>query len=336
MAMSFVHLFSRSESMRICAKLFNDINFEPDAVQPCCNVHGIRVPRFPFKGGALDMPAYAQHIGNVVDELQGNSPLCRSCPDLEEMEIPNGQHLRILFRTVSINMHRFQCNCRCVYCSLWRHEGASVGYRILPALQSLAEQHVLHKECFFSWGGGEPSILKEFEETSSWIGEHGYPQYVHTNALRYSPTVEGLLRDGVAAVNISLDSASPDVYRAVKGVDGFARVVEHVKGYVLAASDPTSVHLKYIIFAKNNAMKHIERFLELCCRLHVHCVQYSLNFEELKSGGAQTQSLLGAAFFRHRAAALGLKAWPFFIPPAVLATIESLEKQHFSEKKQLR
>ena len=63
--------------MRICFKLFNDINFEPDAVQPCCNVHWIHVPRFPFSGGKLDMHAYAQHISRVVEALQGNEPLCK-------------------------------------------------------------------------------------------------------------------------------------------------------------------------------------------------------------------------------------------------------------------
>ncbi|MBQ9405597.1 MAG: radical SAM protein [Desulfovibrio sp.] len=316
--------------MHICKKLFYDINFEPDAVQPCCNVHGIRVPRFPFSGGKLDMASYAAHIVHVVDTLQDSASLvCKGCPELEEVDIGENARVNINFHTVSINMHRHQCNCRCVYCDLWRHDGSS--YSILPALQSLWEQHVLYPQCSFSWGGGEPSILKEFEETSRWILENGYFQYVHTNALRHSPTVERLLREGRGAVNVSLDSASPDVYRAVKGINDFTRVVEHVRCYAAAACVPSLVHVKYIIFEKNNSLKEIARFLELCASLNVGVVQYSLNFKDLNSVGAQPKSLLGAAFFRRRAAELGLATEPFFIPPAALQAIEHMERAHFSD-----
>ena len=315
--------------MRICAKLFNDINFEPDAVQPCCNVHWIRVPRFPFNGGPLDMQAYAEHIGSVMDELQHSGPLCQGCPDLQEHDLGQNRNVCILFRTVSINMHRYQCNCRCVYCDLWQHAEKGSGYPILPALQSLAEQHVLDKQCYFSWGGGEPTILKDFEAASSWILQQGYPQYVHTNALRYSPAVESLLRQGRGAVNVSLDSASPGVYRAVKGVDAFPRVVEHIRRYAAAACTPGLVHVKYIVFAKNNSVKEIAHFLDLCCSLGVDVVQYSLNFAELNTGSAQATSLLGAAFLRHHAAELGLRTEPFFIPPAEMEAIDKLEQEHF-------
>ena len=109
--------------------------------------------------------------------------------------------------------------------------------------------------------------------------------------------MERLLRQGRGAVNVSLDSASPGVYRAVKGVDAFTRVVEHIRRYAAAACTPGLVHVKYIVFAKNNSVKEIAHFLDLCCSLHVDVVQYSLNFAELNTGSAQATSLLGAAFF---------------------------------------
>lgn len=201
--------------MKFCLNLCNDINFEPDAVQPCCNVHAIAVPRFPFTGGRLDMAAYAEHIQNVAKRLQSGGALCLGCPECIEIDTPQGSVARLLFRSVSINMHRHLCNCRCVYCDLWRGHGA--GYAILPVLRSLEEQKVLRRDCLFSWGGGEPGILPDFEEASRWILHNGRPQYVHTNALRFSPAIAALLRDGKGGVNVSLDSASPEVYRAVKG-----------------------------------------------------------------------------------------------------------------------
>lgn len=314
--------------MKFCLNLCNDINFEPDAVQPCCNVHAIAVPRFPFTGGRLDMAAYARHIQNVVEQLQKGGAVCRGCPECIEINAPQDSAARLPFRSVSINMHRHLCNCRCVYCDLWRGHGA--GYAILPVLRNLEEQKVLRRDCFFSWGGGEPGILPDFEEASQWILHNGWPQYVHTNALRFSPAIAALLREGKGGVNVSLDSASPEVYRAVKGVDGFTRVTANIERYRAAAREAGLIHLKYIIFEKNNAVAELERFFALCRALDVTSVQFSLNFQELNGAGPAPKTLLGAAFFRHRAASLGMACVPFFIPKRWLSVIDELEQRHFS------
>lgn len=86
--------------MKFCLNLCNDINFEPDAVQPCCNVHAIAVPRFPFTGGRLDMAAYARHIQNVVEQLQKGGAVCRGCPECIEINAPQDSAARLLFRSV--------------------------------------------------------------------------------------------------------------------------------------------------------------------------------------------------------------------------------------------
>ncbi len=309
--------------------LCNDINFEPNAVQPCCDVRAIEVPRFDFSGGALDMTAYGAHIQEVVERLQQGGDLCRDCPQLEEIEVPQGASpaARLAFRTVSINMHRHLCNCKCVYCDLWK--GGSKGYPILPALKSLAAQGVLHKDCLFSWGGGEPSILPDFEEASLWIMRNGWQQYVHTGALRFSPAVAALLRASQGGVNISLDSGTPETYRAIKGVDGFERVVSSLERYRATCEDPTRIHLKYIVFEKNNSVKEIERFFALCRSLDIRSVQFSLNFLELRDGRPSPKTMLGAAYFVHRALSLGLRCEPFFIDEPWLEEIFALARQHF-------
>ena len=318
--------------MNFCHNLCRDINFEPTSVQPCCDVHGIEVPTFHFQGGRLDMAAYARHIESVFSRLQTDGDkLCRGCPQLETF--PNTQRLdvRMLFRTVSINMHRHFCNCHCVYCNLWQKH-TNDGYLILPALQSLDEQKALHPQCAFSWGGGEPSILPDFEETSQWIMEQPqWTQYVHTSGLKFSPAIATLLRDGRGAIDVSLDSASPAVYQKVKGLDGFGKVCDNLAHYAQNANNPTLIQLKYIIFELNNNLQEIEKFLLLCANLGVICVQYSLNFLELNSAGPAVKTLLGAAFFSHRAPQLGLQASPFFIPPTWQAKIDALRQEHFGD-----
>lgn len=69
----------------------------------------------------------------------------------------------------------------------------------------------------FSWGGGEPSILKGFEEASLWVTERRYWQNVHTNALRFSPAIAFLPQAQRGEINISLDSGTAETSQKVKG-----------------------------------------------------------------------------------------------------------------------
>lgn len=315
--------------MRYCRHLFRAINLEPAGVQPCCDVHGVEVPRFPFEGGWLDISAYAAHVAECFERLQTDGDrLCRGCYELVTGEHPGGRENALTvgpFRTVSINTHRYLCNCRCVYCSLWR--GKHAGYPLLPVLQSLRDQRVLDADCLFSWGGGEPSLLRDFEESSAWIRGHGWWQYIHTNCLRFSPAIAELLRLGRGVINVSLDSGSPEVYHRVKGVPRFEQVCEHVKNYMAAALHKDDIRLKYIIFEANNSPAEVEKFFAVCTRLGIMAVEYSLDFRELNGAGPSEKTLLCAAFFQARARALGIGCVPFFVPPQWQEAIEKhLEK----------
>lgn len=314
--------------MNFCSSLCRDINFEPSFVQPCCDVYGIEIPRFPFSGGKLDIPAYVAHIENVFKHLQTDGDtLCCGCPELQEVSDDMQANLRVLFQTVSINMHRHLCNCKCVYCDLWRGKGE--GYPILPVLQSLQEQRILAPDCYFSWGGGEPSILRDFEDTSIWIREHGWLQYIHTNCLRFSPAIVSLLQDGRGGINISLDSGSAAIYQKVKGIDGFNKVCENLERYAAATTSIKNIHLKYIIFEMNNSAAEIKNFFSICTQLGIINVQYSLNFKEMNKSSPSPKTLLAAAFFHAMAEQLGLNCIPSFIPLKWQATIDDLRRKHF-------
>lgn len=312
--------------MKFCSYLVRDINFEADAIQPCCNTRALRrLPRFPFSGGRrLDMGEYRKHLEQTLEAIQEPGGMCAGCDQLVDLDVPEGKRLALdpQFATVSFNMHRHLCNCRCVYCSLW--EKPSKAYEVLPALKSLASQHSFRPDCFFSWGGGEPTILREFESASRWIFEQGYLQYVHSNALRFSPVLAELLRSGRGGLNVSLDSGSPEIYRAVKGVDGFAKVVANIGAYAEAAKSPDAVELKYIVFEKNNSRDEVDRFFDLCRSAGVRRVQLSLNFLEVNAGALSEATLDAAAWFLYRAVALGMQCAPFFLSDAL---VESLKKR---------
>jgi pyruvate-formate lyase-activating enzyme len=310
--------------MKFCSYLVRDINFEPDAIQPCCNTRALRrLPRFPFSGGPVDIAAYERHIEICLEELQQSGDLCRGCPELRELDNA-GESLRLnaRFQTVSFNMHRHLCNCRCVYCELWKKSSAA--YEVLPAVKSLWRRGALRRDCFFSWGGGEPGILPEFEKACAWIRDKGFKQYVHTNALRRSGAIASLLAAGAGGVNISLDSASPAVYKAVKGVDGFGRVTANIRDYAALAADRGDVSVKYIIFSLNNSAEEIENFFALCRSMGVVDVQFSFDFREVNADSLSRSTLRAAVLFVRLAQSMNMRCAPFFVDKGILDSMVAL------------
>lgn len=309
--------------MKICSKIFREINLEPAHISPCCNIRGLRVPAFPYSGGLIDMEVYAAFLQKTADELQTDSDLCRGCPDLQTVDRP--QECSINFRAVSINMHRFFCNCKCVYCSLWHDRKKSAPYDPLPGLKSLKDQNALASNCVISWGGGEPSILPTFDASCDWALDNGYWQYIHTNALRFSPAIARAIRKKRAAINVSMDSSSAPIYKRVKGLDGFQKVTDNLKKY--AEYGPKAITLKYIVFDESNSPAEISGFLRLCKGLDIGQAQFSLDFRETTAGKVSEKTLAASAFLVKQAEALGINCVPSFIDRPWLDRINALAAQ---------
>lgn len=306
--------------MKYCPSLTRDINFEESAITPCCNTRGLKIPAFEFHGDPVDMDAYALYLQQVSNEIQKGGPVCRGCPQL--IEAPGATDAELCFATVSINMHRFYCNCKCVYCDLWKPRQKKRPYSILPPLRSLHDNGFLKKDCSISWGGGEPTILPEFEEAAQWAEQNGYFQIVHTSGIHFSPALADLLGRGRGMVNISLDCSTPATYRRVKGVDKFQEVTGTIEKYAKAGV-PGAVTLKYIVFGENNSISEIDGFLAFCARNRIQSVSYSFDFREANSGTVSAKSIIGAAFFLKRAAALGISADAFFVDAQLAARVDA-------------
>lgn len=312
--------------MKYCSKLFHDINFEPSALSPCCNTENTKVPAFLYSGGEIDMEAYASHVMESFAKMQTGA-LCGRCGSLTETD--SEPEFTGKFNSVSLNMHRFYCNCKCRYCDFWRHPEKGKGYDPLPGIKSLGNAGALATGCFFSWGGGESSILPNFEEASKWILDQGFRQHIHTNALKHSPAISAVLSAGNGYVTASLDSGNPETYKKVKGINGFGLVMENLGKY--AAVSPNGLILKYIVHEANNSKSDIDDFFEAASRLGVVNIEFSLNFIELNKNIVSDKTLFAAAYFIAMANSRKLKLSPFFIPAKwkrkIFSILESLTGQ---------
>lgn len=306
--------------MKYCSKLFNDINFEPRALAPCCQTGSNPIPLFPYEGGAIDLDAYAEHVAKTFEQIQNGGEACKNCPELREVKyIPQ---MSGKFSAISINMHRYFCNCKCVYCNYWKHPERGKGYNVLPGLVSLKDGGALASGAFVSWGGGEPGILLEFDEAAKWLTQIGTFQYVHTNALRYSPAIAEILSQGKGKINVSLDSGDPGTYQNVKGLNGYAQVTSNIMRYAEAGAD--NVELKYILFEENNNKEDIKRFIDFARSTGIKNIQFSFDFHEINSGGPSAKTLLAAAYMIVLSARNNLQLTPFFVSDAIMEKIRAL------------
>lgn len=316
--------------MLFCTKLVRELVFEERALQPCCNTHDIVVPSFPFSGGVVDMAAYTRHIGAVAQEIQRQTPqVCAGCPDL----VPLSQSVHVpelQFSVISLNHHRHICNCRCVYCDLWKPGQHPRPFAILPALQSLHDQGALKPDCAVSWGGGESTLLPDFETTGRWLRDHGYFQQVHTNALRHSVWIDQMLASGSGRVNISLDSGNAATYARVKGGDWWDNVLSSMRKYFAAAITPKQIDLKYIIFEENNKIAEVEQFFQVCQNVGAKKVQLSFNFLEVNSSNVSERSIAAAAYFVHRAEELELVCELFFVDAPLRERMDAARRKLFA------
>lgn len=306
--------------MKYCRKLFKELNFEPNYISPCCDTQKIKIPSVPYAGGEIDLEAYSNAVSEAFNQIQSNGSLCRGCREIREIDaLPamNGK-----FANISINMHRYFCNCKCEYCDLWSRKNKGKFYEVLPGLKSLKRQNALEEDAKISWGGGEPSILPEFDEAAKWLCDNNYYQYIHTSAIKFSPSIDEILKSDKGKINVSLDCGGPSVYRSVKGVDKFDAAVGNIKQY--ASANPANVELKYIIYEKNNDISEIRKFVTLAKEIGVKNLQFSFDFREQNAGRISQKSLIAAAFLIIMASAENINFWPFFVDEKPLAKIKKI------------
>jgi MoaA/NifB/PqqE/SkfB family radical SAM enzyme len=118
-----------------------------------------------------------------------------------------------------------RCNSRCVTCDYWRNGRADMSLAtvksLLPDLAKLRTQVVLIS-------GGEPLVNAEWAEISQLLRDRGLRLWLLTSGLslaKHARRVASLFD----AITVSMDGADPETYRAIRGVDAFAKVCEGVR-----------------------------------------------------------------------------------------------------------
>jgi MoaA/NifB/PqqE/SkfB family radical SAM enzyme len=119
-----------------------------------------------------------------------------------------------------------RCNSRCVSCEYWRTDGATDLGRDEVAAFCRDLRALKTKLVVFT--GGEPLVREDVFELADLFRAQGVVLHLLTSGVALERHAEAVA-ERFAAVTISLDGHTPELYRRVRGVDGLGAVERGVK-----------------------------------------------------------------------------------------------------------
>lgn len=145
------------------------------------------------------------------------------------------------------------CNLRCNFCGYTQFDSfAEAKYDALDVLRLFSPEDVIW-DAAVDFNGGEPTLLKDFDDYIDYFASRRIRVFLYTNAVIYRQSVyDGLARGTIRWVCASLDAGTPSSYEKIKKSKRYADVLENITRYSHAGSQGGGqVSVKYI-FSQDN------------------------------------------------------------------------------------
>lgn len=249
-----------------CIHLEHGITFFSSSVLICCiSSHeggGNLLQIGDYKGELIDWDKVFENRNKMRDDLKkGIIPeKCKGCYYLKEQDWNTDNYID----EVLIG-HFTHCNCNCIYCYTEKDKkffNNNKTYNIYPVIKDMIEKGVLSKNATVTFGGGEPTILNEFEELVYLLLEYDVHNIrIHSDGIKYSPAIEKGLKLGKITLITSVDSGSKQTYEKIKQVPCFDKVWQNMAKY--AKTKNGLIRTKYVLIPGiNDSLSEIKKFMK--------------------------------------------------------------------------
>ena len=249
-----------------CIHLEHGITFFSTSVQICC------ISSHPGGGNIMQINNYHGELINW-DEIFANRKImrenikngivpekCTGCYYLKENEWNSDNYID----EVLIG-HFTHCNCNCIYCYTEKDKkffNANKTYNIYPVIKDMIDKKVLSKNATITFGGGEPTILKEFEELVYLLLDYDvYNIRIHSDGIKYSSAIEKGLKLGKITLITSVDSGTSEVYQKIKQVPCYDQVWKNLAKY--AKTKNGLIRTKFVLIpGVNDSLSEVKNWLK--------------------------------------------------------------------------
>lgn len=266
-----------------CYWIESGINFDIDAYKVCCLYSakggGNTIICDNYKGEPVDWDkvfAFKQMMKDMHKKGEVYHK-CEGCIFLQEQDWDD-DHTKISM----INLDYWtKCNSKCSYCHTMLDKdryNKFKNYNFLPILKDMIKRDILRPNGHVSFGGGEVTLLHEFDKLLHIFMDFGFPlTRIHSSCIKYSKAVERGLKDGCVDLIVSVDSGSKEMHRKIKQVDSYDKVWNNLKRYASHQKDANAVKSKFILIPGENDLKQeIDLWLEKSKASGINCVLHEI------------------------------------------------------------
>jgi molybdenum cofactor biosynthesis enzyme MoaA len=269
-----------SQGQWTCDYLETGLVISRGRIDACCVTHhrnlGHVILVENFDGDYFPLEEIIEARRRILAQLRqpDGYPACRGCVKLVKRKAPKQKYAfdYIVFA------HHTHCNLRCRYC-----HSTEPGFRhverppnVLPLIKDLVRRRLLSPNCEIGWSGGEPTLLDEFDELSSYLAAIGARQNLHTNAVLLSRAAMHWIPKSLYRMYISVDAGTRGTYQLLKGADAFEQVWANIARYISVGG--RRVLPKMILMKENLA--EVAQFVALSHRAGAWTVVCDLNNKE--------------------------------------------------------
>lgn len=252
-----------------CYWIESGINFDIDSYKVCCLYSakggGNTIVKDNYKGEPVDWDKFFAFKKMMKDMHKSGKiyPKCEGCIYLEERDWSD-DHSKISM----INLDYWtKCNSKCSYCHTMLDKeryNKFKNYNFLPILKDMVKRDILRPYGHVSFGGGEVTLLKEFDKLLNIFMKAGFPlTRIHSSCIKYSKAIEKGLKDGCVDLIVSVDAGSKKMHEKVKQVKSYDKIWKNLKRYASHQKDPYAVKTKYIVIPDlNDSKEEIELWLK--------------------------------------------------------------------------
>ena len=248
-----------------CRDLKNSIFLGPSEVIGCCK-------RFFYKGKIkgdiilmpakkeVDLQEIKQRKKEIEKEItKEDYDDCIGCPYIQRFKNESEEQINYL----SIENFSF-CNMKCTYCSPKYYGGREPEYDTKIIIKDLKEANLLAKNLHVVYGGGEPTLSKNFKEIASILSADPNlgKMRILSNSLRYSETLSQVLENKKTCLVTSIDAGTNSKFAEIRGKGDIEQVFKNLNAYSKAGQNSAKITIKYIFTEQNQESNELINFVQ--------------------------------------------------------------------------
>lgn len=213
-------------------------------------------------------------LGGSEDERKFTAG-CAKCANFLEGDYGNFDGL---IHYVNLSMYPAPCQSKCIYCDVHGGENGAFNKRLhaeyyeklFDILDYAQKKGLIANNATWQVSSGEIAIHPYKERILNLVKNKNAIFY--TNCFIFDEKVAANLKaNPLSAINLSIDSGTPQTWRKIKGVDNFEAVTVNLVKYFKNSARPGQITLKYIILPGiNNNLEDYSSIIEIMKILQVN------------------------------------------------------------------